>query len=285
MPHHTPVAMTTMPYTAEQCTALPDTRFVYLELKHREHLLEIRLNRPEKRNAFDPVLVRELAFAMSYAHHSSAVWAVLLAANGPVFCAGADLKAFAGMAQEDPGSGVPAASGEIALGDLFRRLHKPCIARVHGDVHAGGFLLIGGCTHVVAARGTRFSLPEVERGIWPMQVMATLADLMPARQLLDWCMRGLSLTAEEAQQRGVVTQVVEPDDLDATVDTLLGQILSKSPSAIRLGLQAWDELRAIDPQEQHPFLQQMLAKTLQTRDAREGLAAFREKRTPAWTGE
>jgi enoyl-CoA hydratase/carnithine racemase len=277
--------MTQMPYSAEGTAAFPQTRFVYLECAQRDHVLEIRLNRPDKRNAFDPVLVRELAFALSYAHHDSAVWAVLLAANGPVFCAGADLKAFAGMAQDDPGSGVPLPKGEIALGDLFRRLHKPCIARVHGDVHAGGFLLIGGCTHVLAARGTRFSLPEVERGIWPMQVMATLADLMPARQLLDWCMRGLSLSSDEALSRGLVTQVVEPDELDAAVQTLLDQVLSKSPSAIRLGLQAWDALRAIPPQEQHSFLQQMLAKTLQTHDAREGLAAFREKRKPVWTGE
>ncbi len=275
----------TMPYSAEQCHALPQTRMVYLEVIQRDHTLEIRLNRPEKRNAFDAVLLRELAFALSYAHHQTSVWAVVLSANGPVFCAGADLKAFAGMGQEDPGSGVPQIPGEIALGDLFRRLHKPCIARVHGDVFAGGFLLVGGCSHVVAADHVRFSLPEVRRGIWPMQVMATLADLMPARQLLDWCMRGSDLSAVEAMQRGLVTEVVPADGLDSAVQVLLDQILAQSPSAIRHGLAAWDGLRDISFEGQHRYLQQMLAQTLQTRDAREGLTAFREKRTPVWTGE
>ncbi len=276
---------TTMPYSAEECRALLQTKLVYLQVTLQDHVLEIRLNRPEKRNAFDSVLVRELAFAMSFAHHQKDVWAVLLSANGPVFCAGADLRAFAGMGQEDPGSGVPIPNEEIAIGDLFRHLHKPCIARVHGDAHAGAFLLIGGCTHVVAADHTRFSLPEVRRGIWPMQVMATLAEIMPARELLDWCMRGLQLSAEEACRRGLVTQVVPAAELDAAVKSLLSDVLAQSPSAIRMGLEAWQGFRTLSYTQQHRYLQDMLAKTLQTRDAREGLAAFREKRQPVWTAE
>lgn len=274
-----------MPYTAEQVGSFPETTLVYLEVELENHVLEIRLNRPDKRNAFDPVLVKELAFALSYAHHNKAIWAVVLAANGPVFCAGADLKAFAGMASEDPGSGVPPPPSEITLGDLFRRLHKPCIAKVHGAVYAGGFLLIGGCTHVLAADSAVFGLPEVRRGIWPMQVMATLAELMPARRLLDWCMRGSVLTAQEAKDTGLVSTVVPPDQLNQAVDELLKDILRQSPSAIRLGLEAWDGLRSVEPREQHRYLQTMLAQTLATADAREGLAAFREKREPVWTGE
>ena len=273
-----------MPYSPEQVASLDPSAFVYLIVEERDHVLHLTLNRPQKRNAFDAVLVKELAFSLIHAKHAASVWAVVLAANGPVFCAGADLKAFAGMAGEDPGSRIPDPKGEITLGDLFRHLHKPCIARVHGDVYAGGFLMIGGCTHVVAAEGTRFGLPEVKRGIWPFQVMATLADLMPARQLLDWCMRGAVLPATEAQSRGLVTHVVAPDDLDKTIQELLAEITQYSPAAISLGLEAWDTLRSIPAADQHRYLQDMLAKTLSTNDAREGLTAFREKRAPVWTG-
>ncbi len=274
-----------MPYSADVSQPLLQTKLVYIQAELRGHVLEIRLNRPEKRNAFDAVLVRELAFAMSYAHYQANVWAVLIAANGPVFCAGADLKAFAGMGTEDPGTGVPEPAAEITIGDLFRRLHKPCIARVHGPVMAGGFLMIGGCTHVIAVEEAVFALPEVKRGIWPMQVMATLADLMTPRKLLDLCMRGRQLSAREACDLGLVTQVVKADELDSSIQKLLDDILAQSPSAIRLGLEAWDGLRNIAHEEQHRYLQQMLAKTLQTHDAREGLTAFREKRSPVWTGE
>lgn len=272
------------PYTAEQVRSLDPSAFVYLAVERQGHVLRVTLDRPAKRNAFDGVMVKELAFALTHARHEPEIWAVVLAANGPVFCAGADLKAFAGMGDPDPGSGVPEPAGEVTLGDLFRGLHKPCIARVHGDVFAGGFLLVGGCTHVIAAEGTRFGLPEVLRGIWPFQVMATLADLMPARQLLDWCMRGAVLDAAEARERGLVTRVVPAAELDAAVDGLVAEMARFSPSAIRLGLEAWDGLRDVPEADRHRYLQEMLARTLQTDDAREGLAAFREKRAPRWTG-
>lgn len=274
-----------MPYSAAQCQRLEPSYFVYLTIRQSAHVLHITLNRPHKRNAFDAVLSKELAYALCHARYNPAVWAVVLAAEGPVFCAGADLKAFAGMGDPDPGSKIPDPKEAPILGDLFRDLHKPCIARVHGDVFAGGFLMIGGCTHVLAAEGTRFGLPEVKRGIWPFQVMATLSELMPARQLLDWCMRGAILSAEEAQARGLVTEVVSADALDQRLEALVAEITAQSPSAIRLGLEAWYGMSEHPENERHRYLHAMLQKTLQTRDAQEGLAAFREKRAPVWKGE
>lgn len=273
-----------MAYTQDQCQALEASDFVYLKVSIEDAVLRIALNRPHKRNAFDAVLSKELAYALCHARYNNSIWAVVLAAEGPVFCAGADLKAFAGMGDPDPGSKIPDPAAPPILGDLFRDLHKPCIARVHGDVFAGGFLMIGGCTHVLAAEHTRFGLPEVKRGIWPFQVMATLAELMPARQLLDWCMRGAVLHAEEAQQRGLVTEVVPSEDLDVRLNALLSEITAQSPSAIRLGMEAWHGMADQPENERHRYLHAMLQKTLQTADAQEGLAAFREKRAPVWKG-
>ena len=268
-------------YSLEQTKNLHSQTFAYLIVEELDHALTLTLNRPEKKNAMNPVMMNEIVFALDYAHYSNKVWAVVIKANGDVFCAGADLKAFAGQADVKK-STIPEPSSQVALGDAFVHLHKPCIARVHGNVFAGAHLIVCGCTHVIASKNVQFSLPEVKRGIWPMQVMASLAPIMPARQLLDYCMRAKPLYAEEALKIGLATQVVEVSELDNTVNSLVEEIKALSPSAIRLGLKAWDELKTVEPLRQHQFLLGMLQQVLQTEDAAEGLQAFSEKRKAVW---
>ncbi|MDX2002593.1 MAG: enoyl-CoA hydratase-related protein [Chitinophagales bacterium] len=274
-----------MLYTQEQVSSFKQQQFAYLQVQEEDHVLTITLNRPEKKNAMNPVFMNEIVYALSYAHYANSVWVVVLKANGDVFCAGADLKAFAGQAPDAAASTIPEPPAPVVLGDAFNNLHKPCIAQVHANVYAGGFLLICGCTHVVASGNAQFSLPEVKRGIWPMQVMASLKPIMPARKLLDLCMRARTLTADEAKELGLVTEVVAVTDLESTVNDLVAELKTFSPSAIRLGLKAWDELKGIPADKAHPFLLGMLQEILGTKDAGEGLQAFIEKRSPVWTGE
>ncbi|GIV34453.1 MAG: enoyl-CoA hydratase [Chitinophagales bacterium] len=271
-------------YTEDQTATFHSQTFAYLLVEEKDHVLTITLNRPEKKNAMNPVMMHEIVYALNYAHYNHDVWVVVIKANGDVFSAGADLKAFAGAADEKK-STIPEPPSQVAIGDAFNHLHKPCIARVHGNVYAGAHLIVCGCTHVIASGNVQFSLPEVKRGIWPMQVMASLAPIMPARQLLDYCMRAKTLSAEEALKLGLVTQVVELSELDNTVQALVEEIKTLSPSAIRLGLKAWDELKSIEPAQQHQFLLGMLQQVLQTEDAAEGLRAFAEKRKPVWKGK
>jgi len=274
-----------MHYSAEQVADLAQQRFAFVDVSLHNHVLRITLNRPAKKNAMNPGMMAEIAYAMAYAHFTPEVWAVVLAANGDVFCAGADLKAFAGQDADADKSTIPAPTGEVLLGELFVKVHKPCIARVHGPVYAGGFLLIGGCHYVVAADTATFALPEVKRGLYPMQVMASLLPVMPARKVLDLCLRGHTFSAQEAQQAGLVTHLAPAELLDVTLDNLLAELLQNSPTALRYGLQAFDELRSIGGAEAHAYLKGMLGKLLQTEDAREGIAAFAEKRKPNWTGK
>ncbi|HWB63963.1 MAG TPA: enoyl-CoA hydratase-related protein [Chitinophagales bacterium] len=273
-----------MIYSSEQLAEFKHQKFAYLQVAENNHLLTLTLNRPEKKNAMNPVLFRELAYALNYAAHNNNVWGVVIAANGDVFCAGADLKAFAGEQQADV-STVPEPEKEVVLGDVLDELHKPCIAKVHGPVYAGGFLLICGCTHVVAVSSATFSLPEVKRGLYPFQVMQSMLKIMPARQVLDFCMRARTVNAVEAAQLGLVSQVVEKENLDAAVQALVDEIFSYSPSAIRLGLEAYDNLKNVAPAEAHTYLKQMLSLAIQTEDAAEGLQAFAEKRKPVWKGK
>lgn len=274
-----------MLYPEEQARQFQEHTFEYLEIEEADNILTLTLNRPQKKNAMNPQFMNELVYALSYAHYEKSVWAVQVQANGDVYTAGADLKAFAGEPQDNGQSTIPEPPDTVKIGEAFNRLHKPSIAKVHGNVYAGGFLIICGCTHVIASEKAKFSLPEVKRGIWPMQVMASMLQVMHSRQVLDFCMRGRTVKAQEGLGLGLATSVVPPDQLDQSVVEVLDELRQNSPSAIRLGLKAFDELREVSPAEEHAFLRSMLDEILQTEDAAEGLAAFREKRQPVWKGK
>lgn len=272
-----------MLFTIEQIQNIKTYRFAHLLVEETGHLLTLTLNRPEKKNALNEILFRELAFALNYARNNNRIWVVVIAAKGDVFCAGADLKAMSGEVQETT-STVPEPAGEIVIGNVFNALHKPCIAKVHAPVYAGGFLLICGCTHVVSASDATFSLPEVKRGLYPFQVMQSLLQIMPPRQVLDACMRAKTFTADEAEKAGLVTQVVAKEKLDASIQSLVEEFNQYSPSGIRLGLEAYENLKKVPAHEAHIYLKQMFTEAQQTEDAKEGMLAFKEKRKPVWKG-
>ena len=273
-----------MLYSQQDISNFNEQQFAYIIAEEKDNVLYITLNRPEKRNAFHLPLTCELAYALAYAHYNNNIWCVVLKANGPTFCAGADLKAFAGENTAEKQSTIPMPKDMVKLGDEFNGLHKPCIAQVHADVYAGGFLMIGGCTHVIAVEEAKFGLPEVKRGIFPFQVMATLEPLMSARQLLDLCIRAKTLTAKEAKEIGLVSEVVATNNLENRVQALIAEIKEQSPTAIRLGLKAYHEMKTKNADEKHKYLHAMLMQCLQSKDAAEGLTAFKEKRKPNWSG-
>ncbi|MBI2966718.1 MAG: enoyl-CoA hydratase/isomerase family protein [Bacteroidetes bacterium] len=272
-----------MLYPADQTAKFNNQKFAHLLVDENDHVLTITLNRPEKKNALNPVMLKEISYALSYAHYNNALWAVVIAANGDVFCSGADLKSFSGQTEETI-STVPEPVSEIVLGNVFNSLHKPCIAKVHAPVFAGGFLIICGCTHVIATPNTIFSLPEVKRGLFPFQVMQNLLQIMPPRAAFDFCMRAKAVNASEAEKIGLVSKVVEKEKLNSEVQALVDEIFQYSPSSIRLGLEALDNLKNISASESHHYLKQMLERTIQTEDATEGMKAFIEKRKPIWKG-
>ncbi|HRH58264.1 MAG TPA: enoyl-CoA hydratase-related protein [Chitinophagales bacterium] len=274
-----------MLYTQQDISNFSEQSFAYLIVEEKENVLTITLNRPDKRNAFHMPLANELAYALAYAHYNNAIWVVVLKANGPTFCAGADLKAFGGADTTEKPSTIPMPKDMVKLGEEFNGLHKPCIAQVHADVYAGGFLMIGGATHVVAVEDAKFGLPEVKRGIFPFQVMATLEPLMSARQLLDLCLRAKTLTAQEAKEIGLVSEVVSAENLEASVQQLVADIKEQSPTALRLGLKAFQEMKTKNADEKHKYLHAMLMQCLQSKDAAEGILAFKEKRKANWTGQ
>lgn len=269
-------------YKEIDSTTFRQQHFHFLLVEEQDHVLTVTLNRPNKKNALHPQMVNEIAYAFQYAHSNSDIWMLVVEAVGNVFCAGADLKAMAGMAEEHE-STIPDSEDAILIGEIFRKVNKPVIAKVTGDVYAGGFFFLAGSHIVVAQNNIKFGLPEVKRGLYPFQVMASLLQVMPARKVVDWCIRGYNLPVAEAERFGLVTQVVEAEDMEQTIQSIINELKQNSPTAVSNGLQAFDHIRPSG--KEHEYLLDMLMQTIGSNDGQEGLKAFREKRTPVWGRE
>ncbi len=254
----------------------------FIETRQENHTFYITLNREEKRNAFTPTMVRELAFALAFANFSSEIWNVVIEAKGTVFCAGMDLNVFKNPELDKANNQLPRVENEITIGDAFAQLCKPSIAKVTGNVFAGGFLIVGSCNFVFASNNAQFSLPEAKRGIFPFQVMATLLDCMPKRKALEMCISGKVYTAEEAQEFGLVTKVSSLQSIDNELENLIKLLDENSPYALQKGLEVAKKINTIAEEEKHQYLQHKLHELKNSEDAKEGILAFQEKRKPIW---
>ena len=245
------------------------------------HVATITLNNPEKKNALGPGMVNELLWAFDDAKADADVRVVVLTGAGNAFSAGADLSQLS-MHKEGP---QLASKGDYA--DLLQRfceLGKPVVARVVGPALGGGLGLVASADFAIAGESAVLGTPEIQRGIFPMQIMAVLDKLVPRRKLMEMMLLGDKLSAEKALELGLLTRVVPEDKLDAEVANLAAQLASRSPTAMRMGLHAYHHQSGIPLQSSLPYLRDQLMAMLATEDGREGLAAFMQKRDPKWTG-
>lgn len=272
-------------FKEEDIAKFDAVQFLYIKTFLKGNIFEIILSRPEKRNAFTPTMTSEIAFALAYAKNQIEIRCVIIKGEGPVFCAGADLNAFHDPTVDQKNQTLPEPIEEVRLGDAFANLPKPCIAQVEGSVFAGGFLIICGCTFVVSIPEANFSLPEVKRGIWPMQVMASLLDIIPKRKILEMSITGKSYSAEEALHLGIVTQISDKEIIEEEVNKLANIICSNAPYAIKSGIEALQNLSEIEEDKRHNYLKYQLENLLKSEDAKEGTTAFKEKRAPIWKGK
>ncbi|MDA1341897.1 MAG: enoyl-CoA hydratase-related protein [Proteobacteria bacterium] len=240
------------------------------------NILSITLNRPEKKNALNNVMMNELNYALAYAKQQREIRVVVIGAEGDVFCAGADLR----RAQEE--SNVPKLEHADDVSFSLRRLHKPVICKIQGSVLAGALLIVTNSTHAIAVKEATFSAPEIHRGLWPFMVMAGLFRVMPKRAGLDFIMRGQPIDARQAEQWGLINQSVPANELEKTVSNLANELASLAPETMQLGLAAYEQQDALVFDEALPYLQEQIAQCFQSHDAKEGIAAFLEKRQPNW---
>ena len=248
------------------------------------HVTYITINRPERRNALNDQVVAGLVSAFEDAAADSNCRAIVLSGEGDkAFCAGGDLKA---GADGGPFSGDISQPGHFVL-RLFRLIsesHKPVIARVNGDAMGGGSGLVCACDIAVMASTARIGTPEVKVGLFPMMIVPAMIRVIPRRRLLEMYLTGEPWTADQALEYGIVNYVTPPDGLDAKIADLTAKIVARSPTAVRLGKYAYTAMQDMTLDQQFRFAETMLPRIAMTEDAREGFAAFQEKRSANWTG-
>ena len=247
----------------------------------QENILTITLNRPERKNALNSVMTDEINYALAYAKQERSIRVVVLAAEGDIFCAGADLRNMSGK-EKAPDSAVPKLEGKTDISLSLRHLNKPVIAKIQGSVLAGALLMVTNSTHAIAVEEAQFSAPEIKRGIWPFMVMAGLFRVMPKRAGLDFCMRGEAIDAKKAEAWGLINKSVKIENLDSEVNNLASQLSNLAPNTMQMGLSAYNKQDSMSVEEALPFLQKQIAECVQSDDAKEGINAFLEKRDPNW---
>ena len=254
-----------------------------LELAISEHIATVTLNRPEVRNAFNETMIAELTDAFSQLQTRDDVRAIVLAANGPAFCAGADLNWMKKMASFSDEENLADARRLADMLAAVYRTSQPVIARVSGDAYAGGVGLAAACDIVVAADTARFCLSEARLGL----IAATIAPYV-IRALGERASRRYFTTAEPfecmtAHRLGLVHEMVSADALDAAVQKLAAALCANGPQAVRESKRLVQDIagRSLD-EALIDDTAGRIARIRASTEAREGVAAFLEKRAPAW---
>ena len=241
----------------------------------------IILNRPHKRNAINADIIAGITDGYARAHGDPDIRAIVLTGAGErAFCAGADLQPGRSFAFDF-------AKPNLAYADLLRMgasATLPVVARVNGVCMAGGMGLLAMTDLAVASDTAVFGLPEVKVGVFPMQVLSLLQRLVPQRTLREWCLTGEPFGAATALATGLINYAVPPDRLDEKTDWLVARLADKSPTAIRRGKYAMRALASMAFEEGLAYAESAIATLALSEDAKEGLAAFNEKRKPSWTG-
>jgi enoyl-CoA hydratase/carnithine racemase len=242
-------------------------------------VLRLTIRREERRNALSPAVLSGMEEAIRAAQADREVRAIVVTGAGDkAFCAGADLQAAQAFASDysEPYGPFARLLRQVKAGNV------PVIARVNGACLAGGMGLLAMCDLAVAARHATFGLPEVKVGVFPAQVLAVLQHLIPRRKLAELCITGESIASAQALEIGLVNYV--DDDVDARLDWLLARVLDKSPAAIRRGLYTMKKIESMAFEEAMSFTESQIALFALTDDAKEGQAAFQQKRKPEWKG-
>jgi enoyl-CoA hydratase len=249
--------------------------------ERRGNVLVARLNRPEVRNALNATVIDGIGAVMQEAEADPEIRAVVITGTGDrAFCAGMDLRAFAGGEQPSLGDG-----GSM---EGFRRLIDgelavPVIGAANASALAGGFELLLGCDIIVASSQATFGLPEVKRGLIPAGSGTMLGTRIPLAIALEMTLTGDSIDADRASQLGLANAVVAPDEVFATALAYAERIAANGP----LGVRATKELVRLsvtDAGRAAERLRELQPAVFASADAKEGAMAFVEKRTPVWQG-
>ena len=245
----------------------------------------VTLDRPQIRNAFDDALIIALTSALRELDADEGVRAVVLAGNGPAFCAGADLNWMKRMAGYGYEQNLADAQALAEMLKTLDRMRKPTVARVHGPAFAGGVGLVAACDIAIGVPEAKFCLSEAKLGLSPATISPYVVRAMGERMARRYFLTAEVFDAAEAQRIGLLTAVSPSEKLDGEIDKILGHLAQGGPQAIA---KIKDLVRAV---ASGPVDEAMIADTAKriaeirvSPEGREGIASFLEKRKPSWHG-
>ncbi|MGX1785256.1 enoyl-CoA hydratase [Bosea sp. NPDC055332] len=245
----------------------------------------LTLNRPEARNPLSEAMLTALSETLAAIANDRSVRAVVLAAAGPVFCAGHDLKEMSAR-RADPDR------GRVYFADILGRcsgvmqqitaLPQPVIAAVEGTATAAGCQLVATCDLAVAGEGARFCTPGVHIGLFCSTPMVALSRNLSAKHAMEMLLLGEMVPAQEAARMGLVNRVVPAGEALTEAKRLAAVIASKSAATVKIGKRAFYEQREMGLKAAYDHASAVMVENMLARDAEEGIGAFMEKRQPDW---
>ena len=254
-----------------------------LNVAVHDRVARITLTRPEVRNAFNDEVIAQLTTAFESVGARDDVRAVVLAAEGPAFCAGADLNWMRRMADYTRDENIADAGQLAAMLQAICHCPKPTVARVQGDVFAGGMGLVAACDMAVSVDTATYCLSEVKLGLIPATISPYVIRAMGARAAHRYFLTAERFSAAEAHRIGFVHEVVNADALDAAVDALTHALCSAGPAAVRACK------RLVQDVAEREINAALIAQTVAgiadiraSAEGREGVQSFLQKRKPNW---
>jgi enoyl-CoA hydratase/carnithine racemase len=242
-------------------------------------IARVTMNRPEKRNALSLAHMQELTSCLKAIGESREASVVVLAGNGPAFCAGHDLSEMIGRDPEFYRH-LFDVCGELM--ETVQAIPQPVIAKVHGVATAAGCQLAATCDLVVASEKARFATPGVKIGLFCSTPMVALSRAIGQKKAMEMLLTGDFISAQEALVEGLVNKVVPAEDLEAETRMLADKIADASPLVIGVGKQAFYRQIEMPVEQAYAYTKEIMSFNASFADAQEGMCAFLEKRKPEW---
>jgi enoyl-CoA hydratase/carnithine racemase len=271
--------------TSSSAVAAPPPPEILEESLGQAGMLRITLNRPNERNALSSVLLGALLQAIERAGANDAVRAVVIAANGPGYCAGHDLKEITAH-RGDPDGGRRFYEELFAsctrLMTAIRRSPLVFIAEVGGTATAAGCQLVASCDMAVASTLARFGVNGIDSGLFCSTPMVAVARNLPHKLIMELLATGRLMSAEEAKSAGLVNRVVDPEALRNETDALAARLAKRSRAVLALGKRAFYAQIEMGFDDAYALTERVIVDNLMMADAEEGIAAFLARRAPVW---
>jgi enoyl-CoA hydratase/carnithine racemase len=252
-------------------------------LRHdKDGIATLTLNRPGARNALSIPLMEALEAALDSVSGDPAVRVVMIAANGPAFCAGHDLREVRATPDRAAYERLFATCSRLML--RIVSLPKPVIAQVHGVATAAGCQLVATCDLAVAAEAARFATPGVDIGLFCSTPMVALTRAVGRKAAMEMLLTGDMVPAWRAREIGLVNRVVADAELVGATRALAVQIAAKSPLTLKIGKEAFYRQAEMGLGDAYAYASEVMTRNMLARDAEEGIDAFLQKRAPVWSG-